>query len=166
MGAAAYSGSSERPSRLVVQLGNDPAWGSGQSGTLPGYRQSPSNIPITFVIVDADRTFHFLGVPGATVLPYLESFHLGLSAGVEANEKRSSDITEVTIVNIEAAEQCMRVRYVHHEVPDLIAKMGELLAKYRRERFTIKYVTKEDYIRDYDWTGEFTKEEMERWLRK
>lgn len=71
---------------------------------------------------------------------------------------------EITIVNIAGVEGRMRQRSISGPA-GLITRLEKIFNDNGGESDSkIKFVSKQDYIANYDWTGEFRQEEVDQWL--
>jgi hypothetical protein len=71
---------------------------------------------------------------------------------------------EITIVHIAGVEAKMLPKFISGPA-GLITRLEKIFNDNGGESGSkIKFVSKQDYIANYDWTGEFTQEEVDKWL--
>jgi hypothetical protein len=80
------------------------------------------------------------------------------------HQRRPPTLDKLTVVNIEAFDEWATPEVGGGDLRVALAIMAEAEAN-KMYKMAFDFITKQEYLDKYDWTGEFTKEEAEEWLK-
>lgn len=162
---------------FTKELGPPPSSPSSlTSATIPSLKCLQNTSTRSIYIFKPDRPlgafYDKLHVSVDGTPAFLYTHWIKFLALVATDAWKSPTTKEVLIVEVESVNRALRTGATEEDLSRLMDPVAEVQQHVARQRpkdlkeekpFELKFVTMQEYLRDHDWTGVFTEQEIQGW---